>query len=126
MGIVCLRRMSGPLREATIDGRLGVINYDFLALLRAQLDSGGPFVRPSTAAGVLAIAATLLGASGKAFAQGSTCSSWYDACYQKSVGGMAPAKAKSDCNLAIRRCKQTGCFVGPHSGTTFACNLAKQ
>jgi hypothetical protein len=50
----------------------------------------------------------------------------YDSCYQKSVAGMTPAKAKADCNGAIRKCKQTGCFVGPHSGITFACNLAKQ
>jgi len=74
----------------------------------------------------LAIAAAMLGLPGRMFAQGATCSSWYDACYQKSVQGMAPAKAKSDCNSAIRKCKQSGCFVGPHSGSTFACNLAKQ
>lgn len=83
-------------------------------------------MRLSIAAGALTIVTTLLGVSGEAFAQGSTCSSWYDACYQKSVSGMAPAKAKADCNSAIRRCKQSGCFVGPHSGTTFACNLTKQ
>jgi hypothetical protein len=74
----------------------------------------------------LAITAAVLGVSVKTFAHGSSCSSWYDACYQKSVQGMAPGKAKSDCNSAIRKCKQTGCFVGPHSGSTFACNLTKQ
>jgi hypothetical protein len=75
---------------------------------------------------IVMTAAVVFGLSAKAFAQGATCSSWYDACYQKSVSGMAPDKAKSDCNIAIRKCKQTGCFVGPHSGTTFACNLVKQ
>lgn len=80
----------------------------------------------ASALGALAAVSITLGVSGKTLAQGATCSSMYDACYQKSVAGMAPAKAKSDCNGAIRKCKQTGCFVGPHSGTTFACNLTKQ
>lgn len=57
--------------------------------------------------------------------QGTTCSSFYSACYDKSVQGMSPAKAKADCNEAIGQCKWTGCFVGPHSGVTFACNLVK-
>lgn len=89
---------------------------------------GGLMTRISTltAISMAAIAAAFSGSVGTAVAQGSTCSSFYDACYQKSVQGMAPVKAKSDCNGAIRKCKQTGCFVGPHSGTTFACNLAKQ
>ena len=74
----------------------------------------------------LATVSIVLGMSGKTLAQSTTCSSMYDSCYQKSVAGMTPAKAKADCNGAIRKCKQTGCFVGPHSGITLACNLAKQ
>jgi hypothetical protein len=63
--------------------------------------------------------------SQQVFAQGATCSSYYSSCYDKSVQGMPPAKAKTDCQRAIGQCKRTGCFVGPHSGTTFACNLSK-
>jgi hypothetical protein len=82
-------------------------------------------MRPSISFGILTLA-SLLGAQSCALAQGATCTSWYDACYQKSVAGMSPAQAKKDCSSAISRCKQTGCFVGPHSGTTFACNLTKR
>jgi len=82
----------------------------------------------SSAAIAVALFATALffGMPGKARSQGATCSGWYDGCYQKSIGGMSPAKAKADCNAAVRNCKKTGCFVGPHSGSTFACNLTKQ
>lgn len=83
---------------------------------------------PTTAIALAALVTVSMGIalSGKTLAQGATCSSLYNSCYQKSVAGMTPAKAKADCNAAIRKCKQTGCFVGPHSGITFACNLAKQ
>jgi len=75
---------------------------------------------------LIVAAALALPGSAVVFGQGATCSSIYQACYEKSVQGMPPAKAKADCNQAISQCKRTGCFVGPHSGTTFACNLVKQ
>src|SRR5262249_7905274 len=59
-------------------------------------EHGGPIMRLSTAAGTLTIVATLLSMSGKALAQGSTCSSWYDACYQsRSVAWHQPKQSRT-------------------------------
>ena len=56
----------------------------------------------------------------------STCSGFIDSCVAKAVAGGTEAKSyRPKCLAAAASCKKTGCFVGPTSGISFACNLGK-
>jgi hypothetical protein len=74
--------------------------------------------------GCLALGA-LLGTSGVGYAQ-SSCSGFIEPCVAKAVslGGKAESY-RPKCVREANACKKTGCFVGPTSRVTFACNLQK-
>ncbi len=57
----------------------------------------------------------------------TTCSGFVSPCVAKAVSMGAEAKSyRPKCVAAANDCKRTGCFVGPTSGITFACNLGKK
>ena len=56
----------------------------------------------------------------------STCSGFIEPCVAKAVAAGTDAKSyRPKCVASAASCKKTGCFVGPTSGITFACNLGK-
>ena len=56
----------------------------------------------------------------------STCTGYIEPCVAKAVTAGTDAKSyRPKCVAAASACKKTGCFIGPTSGVTFACNLGK-
>ena len=57
----------------------------------------------------------------------TSCSGFIESCVAKAVALGTPDKEyRPKCIREANNCKKTGCFVGPTSRATFACNLEKR